>query len=116
MPNNPYLQPDRRPLSERGAMWTPDEQCTVAELKKRPDVQRRIHRNYLGALSLLGRIAELVPRHDLAERTSLDQAFIDANELFRREGSALFYERNSRGGYSLFDVPEASGEKSAVNT
>lgn len=98
---NPYLERDHRPLRERGTMWTPDK--TAEDVERRPDLQLRILRNYYGVLALLGRVAERVPRDDLAERTSIEQAFIDANEVLRRTDSDTHYERSSRGGFSLFD-------------
>jgi hypothetical protein len=97
---NPYVERDNRPLRERGTLWTPDSQATA---EKRPDLQTRIYRNYLGALGLLGRVAELVPQDEMVNPIGLEQAFIDANEVMRRKGVDLFYERTNRGGFAMFD-------------
>lgn len=110
---NLFLARDTRPLRERGARYLPDA-APESLSQTRPDLQDRIYRNYLATLALLGRIAEIVPKHDLAERTNLDEAFIDANVVLRRKGADIFFERSSRGGYSMFDgnplpTPEDSG-------
>lgn len=96
---NPYIERDRRPLRERGSMYLPDSKATV----KLPDINERVYRNYLGVLALLGRVAEHVPLADIAERTNLDQAFVDANEILRRKAGDVYFEKSSRGGYSMFD-------------
>jgi hypothetical protein len=99
---NPYLHRDNRPLRERGSRYTPDASDPDG-CQKRPPIDERVFRNYLAALALLGRVSEAVPRDDLSERMSLEQAFIDANEVLRRKGADFYFEKNSRGGYSMFD-------------
>jgi hypothetical protein len=98
---NPYIERDMRPLRERGTMWSAD--ATAADFWSRPDLGKRVYRNYLGVLALLGRLAELVPKNDFSARHDLEGAFIDANEVLRRKDGDVFFERSSRGGFSMFD-------------
>lgn len=65
----------------------------------------RCYMSYLGVLSLLGRIARLVPDGD-PDRYGLDRAFADANHFFEMNGSGLRYEETSAGGYAAFEREE----------
>lgn len=114
---NPFLERNRRPLKERGVQYSPDNASpqTIAgrvQSTNRPDLELRIYRNYLGVLSLLGRLAENVSQKDIIERTNLEQAFNDANEVLRRKDTDTYYEFSSRGGFSMFS--EARVKKAPV--
>jgi hypothetical protein len=68
------------------------------------DLDQRFKMQYIGALSLLGRVLRLVPvgagEHDDAFR-----AFVDANIVLRLDNSDIYFER-AGGGYACFDIPK----------
>jgi hypothetical protein len=69
------------------------------------DLDQRFKMQYIGALSLLGRVMRLVPV-EAGEHDDAFRAFVDANILLRLDGSDVYFERSSGGGYGVFDVPE----------
>lgn len=63
---------------------------------------KRIYIQYLGVLSLLGRVAAQADLSDM-DRDPIDRAFVDANVVLRRQGSTMYFERCAGGGYAAFD-------------
>lgn len=64
----------------------------------------RVFSQYLGALALLGRLAARAPRD---EQYGIDKAFRDANNVLLARGQDIRYRRDSRGGYSAFQIKTA---------
>lgn len=57
---------------------------------------------YLGALSLLGRIADRAPLNE-DDKSSLDRCFEDANSALNYHDSDYVFKKTMNGSYSLFD-------------
>lgn len=72
---------------------------------ERPTTQQlrvRLMMQYLGVVTLLGRIAKHLPAgHE--DRYGLDKAMRDANNLLLCSRSTICYMRSSDGGYGAFD-------------
>jgi len=54
----------------------------------------------------LGEAMRCVDRSERDARLRADEIFITANHFMWARGLKMFYERDSRGGYSLFDMPD----------
>lgn len=67
----------------------------------RPDV--RLYMQYIGAMTLLGRVARHVPKGDEL-RAGLDRALHDANNWLLVNDKDIRFERDSAGGWSAFDA------------
>ena len=92
-----------RSIKDRAfARWPEDS--VYAGTQNNEAINQRIWMQYLGVLSLLGRV---VARADISviDRSSFDEAFIDANVVLRKRGTEMYFERSSDGGYAAFELP-----------
>src|ERR1700728_2807494 len=69
------------------------------------DLDQRFRMQYIGALSLLGRVMRLLPV-EAGEHDDAFRAFVDANVLLRLDDCDVYFERSSGGGYAVFDLPK----------
>lgn len=91
---------DRAIAEQSFARWPEDS--IFAGTQDPRALEQRLYMQYLGAMTLLGSV---VNRSKLSEsdRFRVEQAFIDANVLLKRRGSAMYYEKCSGGGYAAFE-------------
>lgn len=71
------------------------------------DMGTRIYMQYLGVLSLLGRVTSHLPQHH-SDRECVEQAFVDANVVLRRRGSTFYFEHAASGGFAMFENTSAT--------
>ena len=79
------------------------------------DTDARLWMQYLGVLSLLGRIIRLLPEGS-DDAHCVTDAFVDANILMRMRGSTIRYERasgNTVGAFELEQIKPKAPARSA---
>lgn len=59
-------------------------------------------RHYIGAVTLLGRIARHLPQ-GYSDQYGVDKAMRDANEVMRLNNVAIRFCKSSDGGFAAFD-------------
>jgi hypothetical protein len=62
----------------------------------------RLMMQYIGVCTLLGRIAKHLPAGD-ENHFGVDKAMRDANNLLLVEGSEVWFDKSSGGGYAAFE-------------
>lgn len=91
---------DKRGLRERASAAWPED-ATHAGTQNDAAINQRLYMQYFGVLTLLGDVCRNAGL-SASDRGPIEQAFVDANVILRRKGSAVYYEKSSGGGYSAF--------------
>jgi hypothetical protein len=94
-------------LGRRRSTWPRD--AAFAGTQDASRMEQRVYMQYLGVMSLLGRIAGHVnlSREDAA---LVERAFEDVNVILEVRGSDSYYEKCAPRGYSLFDRPKVTDD------